>query len=278
MPIFKGGFMKRFYMLLTILFSISLFSQTISESDVARKFYKSEPIFIVKGDITNSAAFYADGENTNVGTALEDVNNSNASLNYTTVSHRVKVNSTSTSDATAGVGIRTVTITGLDADWNPVTAVLILAANGTDSVTSATTIKFFRVFKIEATTTGATGFAVGTIKLVTKESDTLLAQIDIGYNQSFQSRFTVPVGYYGYVKSIYAMSNVASKANTIYLYAKEFGEPWKRIFPMQINASSFNYEFTMPFEFPEKTDIEIRALSAGGSGSIAAGFSGYYSP
>lgn len=264
--------------ILILSFSIPLFAQHKSETDIVNDFWRNEPIQLVKGNVTSAASFNADGENTNVGTGLEDINNSNASLNWILGPHRVKVNSTSSSDGTAANGIRTVTVTGLDENWVPISATLTLAANGTDSVTSASTIKFIRVFKLEAATVGTGGVAAGTVKVVTKESDTLLAQIDVGYNQSFQARYSIPASSYGYIKSIYAMSNVAAKANNVYLYAREFGEPWKRVFPIEVNASSFNYEFAMPYEFGAKADIEIRALSAGGSGSIAAGFSGWYEP
>lgn len=262
--------------LVLALLAVPCFSQHKALADVANDFWRNEPIQIVKEGVTGAGAFYANGENASVGTSLEGINNTGTSLDYLGTYHRVKVVSSSASDTTGGTGIRSITIYGLDSTWAAISSTLLMS--GTDSVSSAATIKFIRVFKIEADSVGSGGVAAGTIKLVSKESDTLLAQIDAGYNQSFMTRYSIPVSCYGYVNSIYAASNVAAKANNVYLYAREYGKAWMRIFPIQINASSFTYDFVMPYEFGAKADIEIRALSSGGSGSISAGFSGWYEP
>ncbi len=262
--------------ILISIFAVPLFSQHLSQTDIMNKFYRTDPPSIVKGEITGADVFHAYGENTSVGSSLEDINNSNATLLYPTTYHRVKIVSTSANDATGGTGVRKVTVYGLDSTWTPISTVLTM--KGTDSVSSAASIKFIRVFRIEADSVGSVGVSVGVIKLVTKESDTLLAQINAATNQSLQAHYTIPAGKYGYIGLFHATTNVQNKSNEVYLYARKDGKPWLAMFAIQIYGTSHSADFVIPYEFEPKTDIEIRALTSNGSGSIAAGFSGWYSP
>lgn len=268
--------MKKLILSIFLLSVVQIFAQHKAQTDIANDFWRNDPNNLVKGLVTGATVFHAYGENTDVGTTLEDINNTNASLVYIKAAHRIKVVSTSVNDITGGTGIRRVVVTGLDEDWEPISTILIMS--GTDSVSSASTIQFIRVFRIEADSVGSGAAAAGTIKLVTKNLDTLLAQINIATNQSLQARYTIPANKYGYLGSFHATTNVATKANTIYLRARGFGKPWIIIVPIEINARPWKFDFTMPYEFTEKTDIEIQALSASGSGSIAVGVTGWYEP
>ena len=111
----------------------------------------------------------------------------------------LRVASTSASDTSAGVGARTVLITGLDSNYDSQTDTLSL--NGTTPVNS--TKQFLRITDIAVVTAGTSLFNVGNI-YVSDSADTFTAGVpdnrlyfamDIGENIGKTAVYTVPRGF-----------------------------------------------------------------------------------
>lgn len=108
----------------------------------------------------------------------------------------VRVSSTSTSDAAAGTGARTIRIVGLNAAGAETTEDITM--NGTSNVVSSGT--WLRVFRAYVLTVGSNGSNVGTITIghnVTTAN--VFATIPVGFNQTLVAAYTVPAGKTAYV-------------------------------------------------------------------------------
>lgn len=105
----------------------------------------------------------------------------------------VRMVSTSSADAAAGTGARSVEIVGWGSSWNLVTEVVNL--NGTTTVTSSTS--FHRIISARVATAGTGGANAGTLTLTI--SSKTMATIAIGDNSSLHSHFTVPPNHIGCV-------------------------------------------------------------------------------
>lgn len=105
----------------------------------------------------------------------------------------VRIVSSSSADASAGTGARSIEIVGWGSSWDLVTEVISL--NGTTTVSSSSS--FHRIISARVATAGTGGANAGT--LTCSISSKTMATIAIGDNASFHAHFTVPANHIGYV-------------------------------------------------------------------------------
>lgn len=182
----------------------------------------------------------------------------------------MKISSGSTSDTSAGTGARTVFISGLDANYAPISESVIL--NGQTQV--STTNSYLRINDFYVLTCGSGATAAGIIYAGTGSATagvpaTVYSLMPTGYNTQTQAIYTVPAGYTAYVSSYTFTSNCAT-ANTIasgllftYLYPSVF--PTVEATARFNSGSFFDRHFDYPKVFPEKTDLEMRVSAANAS-------------
>jgi len=115
-----------------------------------------------------------------------------------TGSEAFEIVSSSASDSAAGVGVRTVRLTYIDASDNLVQSAPF-TMNGVTAV-PLTGITAHMLLWLQAVTGGTTEGAVGTILLRIAGGGATHDQISIGENRSLAGRFMVPVGFTGYVR------------------------------------------------------------------------------
>ena len=132
--------------------------------------------------------FGANGSFTTTGTYLPVWENLTA---YTYPVSAAAMHLASTVNTGADKGGSSVTITGLDANYDQITETLTL--NGTTAV--VTTKLFFRINGMQV----ASGVPTGTITLKDLTNTTVYAQITAGNGRSQMSIFTVPAGYTFYL-------------------------------------------------------------------------------
>lgn len=153
------------------------------------------------------------------------------------------------SRADAGDADKNVIISGLDADYNPVTTTITLT-NATGN-TSSTVFK-----RIDTVRMNGTSANVGQINVL--KGATTVSRISAGVGQSLKGTYTVPAGYTAYVtQGVMTIQNGADATGTFY-----YRLPGDRFFighTFEVASSEYQYTFTCPLGLPEKTDIDVRA-------------------
>lgn len=153
------------------------------------------------------------------------------------------------SRADAGDAGKNVIISGLDADYNPVSTTVTLT-NPTGN-TSSTVFK-----RIDLVRMNGTSVNVGQINVL--KGATTVARIVSGVGQSLKGTYTVPAGYTAYLtQGVMTIQNGADATGT--LYYRLPGDRFLVGHTFEVASSEYHYAFTCPFGVPEKTDIDVRA-------------------
>ena len=154
-----------------------------------------------------------------------------------------------------------VEIEGLDANYQPLTETIIATEDGNTG-----TSQFYRVFRATITSDGDSA-NVGNIN-ITGDSKTL-ARISAEKGQTLMALYTVPADKKGYLLQF--QGSVEKNKETIFKFmAKESND---RPFNTKGQFGSFGvpvtYDYSIPLEFPEKTDLEVRAKAGAVTGAGA---------
>lgn len=189
----------------------------------------------------------------------------------------ITVLSSSANDAAAGTGARTIRISGLDANYVPQTEDFTL--NGTTPVTGVKT--FVRVHTAQVLTSGGSNndnFNAGiiTIRHTTTTANVFLS-MRAGVNQTNCSAYTIPAGYTGYVRKIFAKINAGSANTSAVDFSIWTQSALKTNAPRLRRPSTANFNFSLTDDifggvsFPEKTDLILRVTLSAQNGTILTG-------
>jgi hypothetical protein len=264
--------MKKLLIALMVLVLIApATAQWNSSTSVLNKIWNHTYFNILMGNATGKTAVYQAAVNSDVAATEEDVTHLNNAYPLIAKGQALKVFSSDAKDDTSGVGLRTITIVGVDSNFAAASETVTLA--GTDTVT--TTGKFVRIFDVYGATAGSETDAAGNIKIEDNNQDTTLAQITAASNEAQFAMFTVPATKTFYLTHIWA-SSYADKTTMVYLYSRDLNAVWRKRFAREIYRNGFLYELPFPISFSAKTDVTIRATATGASGHVAAGFMGWY--
>ena len=263
---------KTFFVILILLITAPLYGQSMSR--IIAEQYHNDFVAIAKGSITDKGKVIITGQNTDVGATAETLWDQSELYTYLQVAQTLRIVSKSADDDTSGTGALTVKLWGLDGDYAFLNETI--GIGGADTV--STTNEFLRVWKAEVMTAGSGGVNADSIKIFNDSAtDTLVALILPGQNITSMAMFTVPAGYKFYLIGFYSSQGIA-KQSTVSIIAKPYGEVFKRYDTAELYLSVVQYEYPLPLVFDEKTDVEIRVVTVGASGNIAARFSGWYEP
>jgi hypothetical protein len=235
---------------------------------------------VARGQIQGHKTIFKFGNNADINGSLETIWSQGGLYAYPAAAIAMKVSSSSNDDAIAGTGAQTVTVSGLDANYNEVSEIVEL--NGQTEV--LTTTEFIRVNRAFVVTAGSGGTAAGTIyvgtgTVTTGVPATIYAEIALGFNQTTMAVWTVPAGYTLYVTG--GTFSAASNNATHYILGKFLIRPLGGVFrnaaDITVNSNVFRYDWEIPLAIPEKTDIEARAIALSGSNFyVTASFEGIY--
>jgi hypothetical protein len=189
-----------------------------------------------------------------------------------TDSEPVEVFSSDVADASAGTGLRTVVIQGLDQDWNAASETITL--NGLTPVQSVRTYR--RVNTMRGTTAGSGGFNVGTITVrhATTETNVFLVMLP-NTNQTNCSAYTVPAGHTAFLMSSFGTLRGAVNGTADCTFAiRAFNGVFRYRRPFTISPNyEHNETIAIPIDIPEKTDIIIRCTAVSVSNlELSAGY------
>jgi len=242
--------------------------------------YEPFELQVARNQIMGHYALFKFGINGAVGTSTETVWAEGGTYVYPAAATVMKISSSSADDAAAGTGARTISITGLDANYNEISETVTL--NGQTEVNTVNS--YLRIFSMIVVTAGSGETAAGTIyagtgTVTSGVPATVYGMITLTANQTQMAFWTVPAGYTFYLTGVfYSSANSTANASTNFQLIQR---PLGGVFRIQSSTRTpgngdFVLDLHTPLAFPEKTDIEIRAVASAGSSNVSAEFEGIY--
>jgi len=242
--------------------------------------YEPFELQVARGQITGHKTLFKFGINGDVGTSVETVWGQGGTYAYPASATVMKISSSNANDAAAGTGARTISISGLDANYNEISETVTL--NGQTEVNTVNS--YLRITRMFVVTAGSGETAAGTIYAGTGTVTagvpaTVYGVIVLNANQTQMAFWTVPAGYTLYLMgTFFTSANSTANASTNFQLIQR---PLGGVFRIQSSAripgnGDFVLDLHTPLAFPEKTDIEIRAVASAGSSNVSAEFEGIY--
>lgn len=250
----------------------------MAEKSSITRFGQTEPfqLQVARDQISYHEFIHKFGFYDSVDTSLTTIWSQGGVYSYLSTASTLYISSSSTADTGAGTGARTVTVSGLDNNFDEKIETVTLNGQAGVELNGST---WFRVNRIIVNTAGSGGANAGVLYVGTESAPTggvptnKYATVGIGDNQTLMMTYTIPRGYTAFItqKDVSASSS-AGKFAILSLVARPFGGVFNvkdRVLSSQ-GYSSIAYPY--PLKFTEKTDIEIRAQadSAGGTVTVSA--------
>lgn len=232
----------------------------------------SDYINVSRGLIANTTRLQRTGYSAAIGSSAQTIWNEAAAYVFPAAAGVLTVSSGSASDTSAGTGARTVTITGLDANFNVLTEVLSL----TGQTAVSTVNSYFRVNLVQVTTAGSGGSNAGVIYIGTGlvtagKPATIYNSVAIGFNVSRTAVTTIQAGMTGYLLQLLASTDTAG--TQVQLLTRPAGSVFvvARIFQLGVGAGTVQ-TYDLPAGFAAGTDIIAQATNAGTNVKVACQF------
>ncbi len=221
---------------------------------------------IALGNVANNEAVTIVAQNDAVGTTEETVWEEGGIYTFPSSATTMTLSSSSANDTSAGTGLRTVTVDGLDTNHAEITEVVTLS--GQTGVT--TTNSYLRVNRITGSTAGSTKSNEGTLYIGTGtitagKPANVFNLIEIGSNISHSGFFTVPAGKTFYIPSAIISVESGKFVEITLVITAENGIPLQ-INQWDISGSVVLFNTQITQSVVAKTDVEFRATNSTGGG------------
>jgi len=182
---------------------------------------------------------------------------------WETAAGTLSVVSSSGDDTDGGAGTHTITVYGLDTDYNEVSETFTLSG---ETETAEGLVVFHRVYRAKvssgSTNVGRLGVFNGTA---------LVAEIAPEMGQTQMCIYTIPAGKTGYLTRLGASSS-KNISTTVSLFQRPHLETFHlTASAMALYQNSQTIDFDVPLAFAEKTDLDLRQVGAANN-VIAADF------
>jgi len=244
------------------------------DGNIINSFAAASNIVISAGDLTGYSAINKFGRNPNIGGAPETIWMYGGRYVYLTSPSTVYAHSADTADSVSGTGARTVTIQGLDGNYESIEETVTVRSG------VATTAQFLRVFRAFVVTSGSTGTNEGNIIISTGAAGTGTVLADIGtigtgttygLGQTNLALYTIPAGKTGYLTAWNIGVGSYNDAVTVSLLSREFNSAFRTRDIMDVPGGSHVRNYSVPIKLPEKTDVEIIGIATTGT-NISSSF------
>lgn len=235
------------------------------------RYLSNEGLWIAAGEVANTSNIHKFGRNPNIGGAPETIWQNGGLYSYLSAASTVYVSAVdATNDNPTGTGARTVTVQGLDTNYNFVEE--RLSVNNTEG-----SVEFLRVYRAFVATAGSllTNDDIINISTGAGGTGTLLATIGIigtgttfGLAQTELALYTIPAGKTGYLTNWQVGVGTYNDSITATLLARELENPevpFRTRDIIDVPGGFHTRNYNVPYRFPEKTDIEVRAIASTGS-------------
>lgn len=185
---------------------------------------------------------------------------------YPNTANTLSIVSDSASDNVNGVGARTLTIEGLDANYDVISETVTM----NDGIPVVTTKSYLRLYRATVLTAGSNETNVGNITVTHNGINNPLGRIASGSGQTQMSVYTIARGKTGYLSYVDLTSskNTDGRA-TIRTRLNGVSRIRHSTF---LFGGNYNFEYKYPTVLPEKTDIEVRAVALTGSGQVTGSY------
>lgn len=143
---------------------------------------------------------------------------------------------------------KTVTIEGLDINYNEITENIIIS--GSSGAGVKTFLRINRAYIANNLTN--VNIIVGS---------TVVQKICTSKGSTLNTNFTIPAGYTGYITQGTCTCAYSADA-TVDMYVRQFGYGFVNGHSLEVSGSGGQYifPFTLPIRIPEKSDIDVRAI------------------
>ncbi len=238
-----------------------------------------DPIGLSLGYYANAEKITRFGLNKDLSTPGEDIwtaGNSYQGFLSVSSAQTLIMFSTSSEDSAAGsgTGARSVTLTGLDINWDAITETVSLDGL---NVTS-TALTFLRLNDVTVNSAGGSRRAAGLISILTVNSLTRMSEVVSGLGNSLMAMYTVPSNKTALMLSFHSSvlkGGGASVGVDIHLH-QTLGDVETMVKEVGVSTNGTNYLqhfFPLPEAFVEKTDIHFEGHTAANNTEVATGFS-----
>ena len=230
----------------------------------------AESIDISAGRVLKTDFIHKFGRNPSVGGAPETIWQQGGLYTYLTSASTVFVSSNDADDNPTGDGAQTVTILGLDANYNQIQA--------TQPVNNrAGTTEFLRINRAFVASAGSTGTNEGNVIISTGVGGTGTVLADIGtigtgttygLGQSMLGLYTVPAHCTGYLTRWNVGVASYNSSATATLFTRQIENvlgAFRTRDIMDVPGGFHTRDYEIPIKLPPKTDVEIRAIASSGS-------------
>lgn len=214
------------------------------------------------------------GFNGEVGTTEESIWDQGDVYSYPASASQLTLSSDDVNDTSAGTGARTVSIQGLDANYEEQTETITL--NGQTEVTSVGS--YIRIFRMSVLTGGSGGTNAGTIYAGTGTVTggvpaNIFAIMSPGEAQTLMAIYTVPANktaqLYSFGVSSFGNANAVATARLI---VRNDGGVFRTQDKVLITRGTLIIPHRFPVPIPEKSDIEVTAVASTGTIDVSAAF------
>lgn len=215
------------------------------------------------------------GDNEDIGTSEEDIWDGGGTYTFPTTAETVRVKSGgNAADTAAGAGARTVTVVGLDENWDVASETLTLAGASASAATAAT---FVRVISARVATVGTYGAAnTGAITIENTTATQVLAVIPAGAGEASMAFYAVPRNKTAYLSRCRFVVD-SNKTAVVKLWQRRNADAFSGTMSAKRLVSSlggFTGPAALDFEsfivFPEKTDVWISGTASASETEISA--------
>jgi len=234
------------------------------DANLISSFGVASNIPIAGGLVDGYSALHKFGRNPNVGNVPETIWMHGGLYSYLDVGSdsTVYAYSASSDDGLGNDGARTITVQGLDNDFNEIEETI--SVNG-----AASTASFLRVYRAFVVTAGVLAANDGNVLISTAASGggTVLADIGVigsgtttGLGQTQLALYTIPAGKTGYLTNWNIGVAPMNNSVTVTLISREQdgGAPFRSRDIVDTVGGYTTHNYSIPIRFPEKTDIEVR--------------------
>jgi hypothetical protein len=242
-----------------------------------RRLYDHTDLAIARGHTEGYRPLYKFGYNPDVNGTEETVWSQGGSYVWLDNAVTVFVSSSSVNDTGGGTGANTITVQGLDEDYNEIEESVTL--NGQTQV--STQLSYLRVYRAFVTLAGSSGTSGGTIYLGSSGAtagvpNTVYANLGLG-NQTQIAAYTVPAGYTLYLDDINftaALSQANKTATCSFVSRDQGSNVFRTRFINVLQSNQLITKFEYPIPYTEKTDLECRVVTDTTNNAIGASFQG----
>jgi hypothetical protein len=230
---------------------------------------------IARGLDPGVSSIRKNGRNSAVGQSSEDVWMNGGVWVAPTSAVPMSIVSDSAADAAAGTGARTLTVSGLDANYAVQTETVTM--NGLTPV--LTVGSYIKIDTVLVATAGTGLVNAGTITITASGGgNTVQGNINPGYGETKIGIYQVPANMTGYLflLSCGAQNTTNNAATDLSLFIKPFGGAWnlKQIIPFYRDGTTAHQEIMSlcPIVLNEKSIFKGSAIATAGSSDVHLNF------